>query len=692
MTAVETSGFQLTTLRYNGSDNLIRETARSGRVWNYAYDTSGRLSSVARSGAGFSLPNLLYTYDDNGNLTTVRAATTPSGSGIRRTYDQLNRLSSFTDLAGNRLDYFYDRAGNLSALRYPDGRTVSYAYDAANRLAAITDWANRTTRYSWDASGRLTHIAFPNGTTRRMTYDVLGRVTFRQDRDSQGQVIVSYRYAYDASGQVSVESPDAPNPPYIPASLTMTYDNDNRLATFNGQSVTFDLDANMTRGPLDGSLANFGYDFNGNLTQAGNVIYSYDAEDRLTGFAVAGAATTLVNDPGGGVSRVLQKRLPNGTVTNYVWGVGLAYEETAGQIRVYHYDQRGSTVAFTGTSGAVTGRVSYGPFGEIGERSGDTDSLFLYGGLFGVVTGPQNLYYMRFRWYSPEMKRFVNQDGHFGDVAVPGTLNRFAYVGNNPVLRMDPSGECWVCLGALIGATVGVAAKAIGDYVDDGKLNDPWQEYAGAAIGGAVTGAIISACPTCGALAGGAGAAAEYLTAQGFQGKPVDPGVLAVNVALGAAVGRFIGSGGKGLTRPANFRFATNGVGQLVKRQAVHQLKEAGIALAIVYRIGYSSPDDRYRAFMSGVQCVSAFESCVQKGLAGLSDAVSQVGNLFSAPAGGGTNMTSRPLTLVSSRAEVNRGKKGVYGEYIHYQTWLDAMMLAARPVPDNPNNLLTSF
>jgi hypothetical protein len=151
---------------------------------------------------------------------------------------------------------------------------------------------------------------------------------------------------------------------------------------------------------------------------------------------------------------------------------------------------------------------------------------------------------------------------HFGHAAVPGTLNRFAYAGNNPAVRMDPSGECWVCLGALIGAAVGTAAKAASDFIDDGKLNDPWQEYVGAAIGGAYTGFIITACPGCGILAGAAGAYAEYVTTKVLKGEKVDPAELAVNVAFGALVGGVIGPGGRGLTRPATFRFATNGVTQ----------------------------------------------------------------------------------------------------------------------------------
>jgi RHS repeat-associated protein len=673
MTAVETSGFQLNTLRYNGSDALTRETSVSGKIWNYGYDSNGRLSTLSKSGA----PSVLFRYDDNGNLDTVRTATSPTA--IDRDYDKLNRMTSFTDAAGNRLGYSYDKAGNLFALTYPDGRTVTYGYDAANRLVSIRDWANRITQYTYDANGNLTGIAFPNGSRRRMTYDAAGQVTFRQDLDSQGGVIVAYRYSYDAAGQLTAELSSSAPPPYSTVPASMTYDNDNRLVTFNNQPVTFDRDGNMTVGPLGSASAAFSYDFNNNLIQAGNVSYAYDLEDRLVGFTVSGAATSLVNNPGAGFSQVLQKRAPNGAVTRYVWGVGLAYEETGNEIRIYHYDHRGSTVAFTGNTGTVTGRVSYGPFGEVGERTGNTDSLFLFGGLFGVITDPQGLNYMRFRWYSPQIKRFVNQDAHFGDITAPRTLNRFAYVGNNPITGIDPEGEfCWPCIGAAVGATVNVVTKAVADYADDGKINDPWQEYVGAAIGGAIEGAIVSACPTCGALAGGAGAAAEYLSTQGLKGEKVDPADLALTTALGAVSG--LGGPGGGLTRLSNFRFATNGITTLVKRQAAHQLRQAAVT---VLKTGLVSGLDKRFGVSATLK---------REGLARLQDVSRQVNNLLAGPIPTRVDVIGRPLIVESSRQEVNRSRKAVYGEYIHYQIWLDGLLLAGRPVPNNPNYVLTSF
>ena len=43
-------------------------------------------------------------------------------------------------------------------------------------------------------------------------------------------------------------------------SVSMTYDDANRLKTYNGQSVTYDEKGNMTYGPVDGKMQELTYD------------------------------------------------------------------------------------------------------------------------------------------------------------------------------------------------------------------------------------------------------------------------------------------------------------------------------------------------------------------------------------------------------------------------------------------------
>ena len=64
--------------------------------------------------------------------------------------------------------------------------------------------------------------------------------------------------------------------------------------------------------------------------------------------------------------------------------------------------------------------------------------IFGYNGRDGVVTDANGLVYMRARYYSPDMRRFINADIVAGAISNAVTLNRFAYANGNLVSFVDP--------------------------------------------------------------------------------------------------------------------------------------------------------------------------------------------------------------------------------------------------------------
>ena len=64
----------------------------------------------------------------------------------------------------------------------------------------------------------------------------------------------------------------------------------------------------------------------------------------------------------------------------------------------------------------------------------------MYNGRFGVMTDENGLYYMRARYYNPDIKRFINQDILTGSIGESPSLNRYSYVQGNPVSYLDPFG------------------------------------------------------------------------------------------------------------------------------------------------------------------------------------------------------------------------------------------------------------
>ena len=100
----------------------------------------------------------------------------------------------------------------------------------------------------------------------------------------------------------------------------------------------------------------------------------------------------------------------------------------------------GSTVDITDSNGNVTDTFKYDTYGKLTGRTGTSEVIFGYNGRDGVITDDNGLIYMRARYYSPAMKRFINADVLAGDISNVVTLNRYAYANGNPVSLVDPLG------------------------------------------------------------------------------------------------------------------------------------------------------------------------------------------------------------------------------------------------------------
>jgi len=226
-----------------------------------------------------------------------------------------------------------------------------------------------------------------------------------------------------------------------------------------------------------------------------------------------GTLLTVIDPHGDALPRVLIREKPDGTITRYVYGIGLLYEvDESDEATHYHFDQSGSTIALTDSSGAVSDRVEYSPFGTVTHRIGTTDTPYLYAGQFGIQQEANGLLHMRARYYSPELERFVSSDPARFD----GGLNWYAYANNSPLLFIDPTGLFFgtpLTFSEFVGAAVSGAAHGAAVF---GK---------GLAIGIA-TGAVV---------AGGAAAAVAVgvptavVTGALFTGAVIGGGILAID-------------------------------------------------------------------------------------------------------------------------------------------------------------------
>jgi RHS repeat-associated protein len=237
---------------------------------------------------------------------------------------------------------------------------------------------------------------------------------------------------------VTVEHSSTEPQLYDLTSVTMVYDQGNRLISYAGQDVEYDADGNMTFGPLNGQMVEYSYDSRNRLIQAGDTEYIYDAENTRIASIQGGVRTDYVTNPHAQRSQLLVENT-NGIEIYYIYGIGLVGHQAEDTYYTYHFDIRGSTTAITNQQGDVIDRFHYGPYGELVSQEGTTKTPFLYNGRDGVQTS-NGLFYMRARYYNPEIKRFINQDVVMGDISNGSSLNRYAYAGGNPVTMVDPFG------------------------------------------------------------------------------------------------------------------------------------------------------------------------------------------------------------------------------------------------------------
>ena len=122
-------------------------------------------------------------------------------------------------------------------------------------------------------------------------------------------------------------------------------------------------------------------------------------------------------------------------------GVGglLKVEEhgTGGEGHYVSYDGNGNVAALVSeSSGTITARYEYGPFGEVIRATGAmaANNPFQFSTKFVDLESGFSYYGMRY--YNPATGMFISRD----PIGEEGGLNLYGFVGNSPISKVDPNG------------------------------------------------------------------------------------------------------------------------------------------------------------------------------------------------------------------------------------------------------------
>jgi RHS repeat-associated protein len=124
--------------------------------------------------------------------------------------------------------------------------------------------------------------------------------------------------------------------------------------------------------------------------------------------------------------------------------------EAEGSVKFYHKDGLFSTLELRDGNGLLASFYRYDEFGVLTQQTGTAYNPYAYTGQ--SFDAENSLYYLRRRYYTPTWGRFMSRDQYLGDVRWPNSLHAYAYVENNPLIYLDPSGTSVV--GAIVKLTV----------------------------------------------------------------------------------------------------------------------------------------------------------------------------------------------------------------------------------------------
>lgn len=207
--------------------------------------------------------------------------------------------------------------------------------------------------------------------------------------------------------------------------------------------------------------------------------FAYDADYRRIKQCVPGcntptAVTTYLNALGG----MSEKFVSGGTTTwrDYVVADGRlvalrAKTGTTVTLRYFVLDHLGSVSVVSDETGAVTERLSYDAWGRHRHGNDWTDDPTCTSGSATTTrgfTGAEEMdavcdVNLNARVYDPTIGRFLSPDSVTETVFDLQVLNRYSYVGNNPLSYTDPSGHCFLgCFwsSGIFRAVVAIVAAA----------------------------------------------------------------------------------------------------------------------------------------------------------------------------------------------------------------------------------------
>jgi len=473
------------TYSYNALNRMDGIYYNGNKKWGFSYDANGNVTSIAdKTGKSTTLSydknnriteqvegsnKLGYGYDDNSNLKTLQMTAGTTTSTIGYGYNNLDQMVDLTLNGANQAKFIYDERGNITSVKRNNGTYTSFEYDDANRLKTLKNYDSSgflldSYGYTYDANSNITSIATKKGTISYQ-YDSLNQLVKETLLDG---TTISYEYDSVGNRTKKVETKGT-----TATTTTYSYDAANQLTGVNGQAYSYDANGNL----VNNGAKSFIYDEENRLIEVKDkqgtslAKFTYDHEGKRTSMTTASGTIDLHYN---GDKVIYETDENNNVVGQYTWdnqGNPVSMIK-GGKTYYYQLNGHGDVIALTDAAGKVAAEYLYDAYGNIISQTGTiaSENPYRYAGYrYDEGTG---LYYLMARYYDAKDGRFITRDTFHGFEDDPQSLNQYAYVSNNPIMYIDPSGHWRIYVrvagaifNTLIGGITGLGANAIKGFI-----------------------------------------------------------------------------------------------------------------------------------------------------------------------------------------------------------------------------------
>ena len=198
---------------------------------------------------------------------------------------------------------------------------------------------------------------------------------------------------------------------------------------------------------IDG-FHSYTYDAEGNITQVDGgttAKYYYNALNQRVRADVGGTSREYVFNLSGQRVSIWDGNTHGQVQGQYYWGSRPVAFYSGGSLHFQHQDWLGTERIRTNYSGATEASFASLPFGDSFSSSGSDNDPYHFAQLDHDTES--NTDHAQFRNYSSTQGRWLSPDPYSGsyDPSNPQSFNRYAYVMNNPLSLVDPSGLASWC-------------------------------------------------------------------------------------------------------------------------------------------------------------------------------------------------------------------------------------------------------